>query len=117
MMNFQTDKNNRTMNFKNFTIKSQEAMQQAQKIAMSKQHQAIENVHLLQAILEVDENVTPFILKKTGANLEMLKQALERIVNSYPSVSGGDQYLSRKANESLNHANSYLKEFGDEYVS
>lgn len=105
------------MNFKNFTIKSQEAVQQAQQIAMSKQHQAIENGHLLQAILEVDENVTPFILKKTGANLEMLKQALERIVNSYPSVSGGDQYLSRKANESLNHANSYLKEFGDEYVS
>ncbi|MAC94521.1 MAG: ATP-dependent chaperone ClpB [Flavobacteriales bacterium] len=105
------------MNFKNFTIKSQEAVQQAQQIAMSKQHQAIENAHLLQAILEVDENVTPFILKKTGANLEMLKQALERIVNSYPSVSGGDQYLSRKANESLNHANSYLKEFGDEYVS
>lgn len=105
------------MNFKNFTIKSQEAVQQAQQIAMSKQHQAIENAHLLQAILEVDENVTPFILKKTGANLEMLKQALERIVNSYPSVSGGDQFLSRKANESLNHANSYLKEFGDEYVS
>src|SRR5690554_1039949 len=105
------------MNFKNFTIKSQEAVQQAQQIAMSKQHQAIENGHLLQAILEVDENVTPFILKKTGANLEMLRQALERIVNSYPSVSGGDQYLSRKANESLNHANSYLKEFGDEYVS
>lgn len=105
------------MNFKNFTIKSQEAVQQAQQIAMSKQHQAIENGHLLQAILEVDENVTPFILKKTGANFDMLKQALERIVNSYPSVSGGDQYLSRKANESLNHANSYLKEFGDEYVS
>jgi len=105
------------MNFKNFTIKSQEAVQQAQQIAMSKQHQAIENGHLLQAILEVDENVTPFILKKTGANLEMLMQALERIVNSYPSVSGGDQYLSRKTNESLNYANSYLKEFGDEYVS
>lgn len=105
------------MNFKNFTIKSQEAVQQAQQIAMSKQNQAIENGHLLQAILEVDENVTPFILKKTGVNFDMLKQALERIVDSYPSVSGGDQYLSKKANESMNHASNYLKEFGDEYVS
>lgn len=105
------------MNFKNFTIKSQEAVQQAQQIAMSKQNQAIENGHILQAILEVDENVTPFILKKTGVNFEMLKQALDRIVHSYPSVSGGDQYLSKKANETLNHANNYLKEFGDEYVS
>jgi ATP-dependent Clp protease ATP-binding subunit ClpB len=105
------------MNLKNFTIKSQEAVQQAQQIAMSKQNQAIENGHLLQAIFEVDENVTPFILKKTGVNFEMLKQALNRIVNSYPTVSGGDQYLSKKGNESINHANNYLKEFGDEYVS
>ena len=105
------------MNFKNYTIKAQEAVQQAQQNAMSSNHQAIENGHLLKAILEVDENVTPFILKKLGVNIDNLKQALGRIISSYLTVSGGDQYLSKKANESLNHATKYLKEFEDEYVS
>lgn len=105
------------MNFKNYTIKAQEAVQQAQQTAMSNNHQAIENGHLMKAILEVDENVTPFILKKLGVNITNLKQALDRIVSTYPTVSGGDQYLSKKANESLNHSTKYLKEFEDEYVS
>lgn len=105
------------MNFKNYTIKSQEAVQQAQQLAMSSQHQAIENGHLLKAILEVDENVTPFLMKKLGVNLPMLKQALDRIIGSYPSVTGGDQYLSKKANESLAQASNFLKEFGDEFIS
>lgn len=105
------------MNFKNYTIKSQEAVQQAQQLAMSKKHQAIENGHLLLAILEVDENATPFLLKKLGVNVDIIRQAIDRIVEAYPTVSEGDQYLSKKANESLNHANSYLKEFKDEYVS
>ncbi|MEQ8910196.1 MAG: ATP-dependent chaperone ClpB [Vicingaceae bacterium] len=105
------------MNLKNFTIKSQEAVQQAQQIAMSKQHQAIENGHLLQAILEVDENVSPFLLKKLGVNLEIIKKAIQRIVDAYPTVSGGDQYLSKKAGESINQANQYLKKLSDEYVS
>src|SRR5690554_2569355 len=105
------------MNFKNFTIKSQEAVQHAQQLAMEKNHQAIENGHLLQAIFDVDENVSPFILKKVGLNFDMIKKALASIINSYPSVSGGDQYLSKKANESLMNARSYLKEFEDEYVA
>jgi len=105
------------MNFKNFTIKSQEAIQQAQQIAMGKQHQAIENGHLLKAIFEVDENVTPFIFKKLGSQFENTKKALDRIVDQYPNVSGGDQYLSKKASESLKHANNYLKTFKDEFVS
>jgi ATP-dependent Clp protease ATP-binding subunit ClpB len=105
------------MNFKNYTIKSQEAVQQAQQLAMSKEHQAIENGHLLKGIMQVDENVTPFIMKKLGVNLSMLTQALDRIVDSYPKVSGGELYLSKAANESLNKANNYLKDFGDEYVS
>lgn len=105
------------MNFKNYTIKSQEAVHQAQQLAMSKEHQAIENGHLLQGIMQVDKNVTPFIMKKLGVNLSMLNQALERIVGSYPKVSGGEIYLSKGANESLNKATNYLKEFGDEYVS
>ncbi len=105
------------MNFKNYTIKSQEVVQNAQQLAMQKQHQAIENGHLMQAIFEVDENVTPFILKKLGVNSDIVRKAVETIVNSYPTVSGGDQYLSKKANESLLNASNYLKEFNDEYVS
>tara|TARA_R110002096_G_scaffold169779_7_gene341559 strand:+ start:1861 stop:4485 length:2625 start_codon:yes stop_codon:yes gene_type:complete len=105
------------MNFKNYTIKSQEAVQQAQQLAMNKQHQAIENGHLLQAIFEVDENATPFLLKKMGLNPSIIQQANARILDTYATVSGGDQYLSKKATESLNHATNYLKELKDEYVS
>jgi len=105
------------MNFKNYTIKSQEAIQQAQQLAMSHKHQAIENGHLLKAIFELDENATPFLLKKMGLQSEVIKNAAERIMESYPTVSGGDQYLSKKAGESLNHANQFLKQLKDEYVS
>lgn len=105
------------MNIKNYTIKSQEAIQLAQQIAMRKKHQAIENGHLLQAIIEVDENVTPFLLKKLGVNIEIIKKTLSRMLESYPSVNGGEQYLSKKAAESLNYANQSLKKFDDEFVS
>ena len=105
------------MNFDNYTIKSQEAIQKAQQIATASTHQSIENGHLLKGILEVDENVTPFILKKLGVNINIFKQALDKIIESYPKVSGGNQYLSQNANNALNKANSYLKEFGDEYVT
>ena len=105
------------MNFDNYTIKSQEAIQKAQQIATASTHQSIETGHLLKAILEVDENVTPFILKKLGVNIKIFKQALDKIIESYPKVSGGNQYLSQNANNALNKATSYLKEFGDEYVT
>ena len=105
------------MNFDNYTIKSQEAIQKAQQIATASTHQSIETGHLLKGILEVDENVTPFILKKLGVNVNIFKQTLDKIIESYPKVSGGNQYLSQNANNALNKANSYLKEFGDEYVT
>ena len=105
------------MNFDKFTIKSQEAIQQAQQIAMSSSNQSIETGHILKGMLEVDENVTPFILKKLGVNVPIFKQALDKIVESYPKVTGGNQYLSNQANSTLSKATSYLKEFGDEYVS
>ncbi|MGB0882152.1 MAG: ATP-dependent chaperone ClpB [Vicingaceae bacterium] len=105
------------MNLNNFTIKSQEAVQQAQQIATEMQQQSIETGHLLKGILEVDENVTPFILQKLGVNLNMFKQTLDKIVESYPKVSGGNQYLSQNANKALQKASSLLKEFKDEYVS
>ena len=105
------------MNFTNFTIKSQEAVQQAQQVALGMEHQSIETGHLLKGILEVDENVAPFILKKLGVNISIFKQALDKIIDSYPKVSGGNQYLSQNANKVLQKATSFIKEFGDEYVS
>src|SRR5665811_1485260 len=105
------------MNLNNFTIKSQEAVQQAQQIATGLGNQSIETGHLLKGILEVDENVTPFILQKLGVNINIFKQALEKIVESYSKVTGGDQFLSQNANKALQKASSLLKEFKDEFVS
>ncbi len=105
------------MNMNNLTIKSQEAIQKAQQAVMENGQQAIEAGHLFWGILEVDENVAPFIFKKLGANYNAIKQAAEAIVQSYPKVSGGTPYLSRTATEILQRANGYLKEFGDEYVA
>ena len=105
------------MNLNQFTIKSQEAIQKAQEIASVNEHQAIESIHLLKGILTVDENVTPFLLKKLNVDVDVLKKAVDRIIESLPKVSGGEQYLSRDANEVLQRAPRYLKEFGDEFVS
>jgi len=105
------------MNLNNFTIKSQEAIQQAVQLATVNGQQAIENSHILKGILEVDENVTPFILKKLNVNTNMFTVALDKILESYPKVSGGQPYLSSNANQAIAKASTYLKEFGDEYVS
>ena len=105
------------MDFQKFTIKTQEAVQQAQNIAEAKGHQSIETGHLLQGILEVDQEVIPYILKKLNINQWMLQAALGRIVEAYPKVSGGQVYLSPAANRVFQSAIGTLKEFGDEYVS
>lgn len=105
------------MNLNNFTIKSQEAIQQAIQLATVNGQQAIENGHILKGILEVDENVTPFILKKLNVNTTMFTNALNKILESYPKVSGGQPFLSSNANQAISKASTYLKEFGDEYVS
>ncbi|KJJ39518.1 ATP-dependent chaperone ClpB [Aequorivita vladivostokensis] len=105
------------MNFNNFTIKSQEAIQQAQQIAQGYGHQQIENEHLLKAIFDVDENVAPFILKKLNVNLVTLKQILDKQLESFPKVSGGDIMLSREANKTVIEASNIAKKMGDEYVS
>jgi ATP-dependent Clp protease ATP-binding subunit ClpB len=76
------------MNLNNFTIKSQEAIQQAQQIAQSFGHQQIENEHIFKAIFEVDENVLPFILKKLNVNVNILEQALDKQLESFSKVSG-----------------------------
>jgi ATP-dependent Clp protease ATP-binding subunit ClpB len=105
------------MNFEKFTIKSQEAISKAQQVAMGFGQQSIENAHLLKAMLEVDENVMPFLLKKLNVNVNVFSQALDRIVEGYPKVEGGQLSLSREANATLQKAMNMLKEFGDEYVS
>src|SRR6218665_2526450 len=105
------------MNLNNFTIKSQEAVQQAVQIATVNGQQAIENGHILKGIMDADDNVTPFILKKLNVNVPMFQQALDKIVESYPKVAGAQPYLSNAANQAISKASTYLKEFGDEYVS
>ena len=105
------------MNFNNYTIKSQEALQQAQQLAQSLGHQQIENEHLFKAILEVDENVVPFILKKLNVNLGMLNQILDKELERFPKVSGGDIMLSSEAGKTVNEASIIAKKMEDEFVS
>ena len=106
------------MDTKNFTIKSQEAIQKAQELAMIGQQQAIETGHILKALLIVDEEVISYALKKVNANTQRIEQALEGILQSYPKVSGaGSQYLSNAGQLTLIKANTYLKEFEDEFVT
>ena len=105
------------MNFNNFTIKSQEAIQQAQQIAQGFDHQQIENEHILKAIFEVDENVTPFILKKLNVNVALLQQVLDKQLESFSKVEGGDIMLSREAGKTVNEASIVAKKMNDEYVS
>ncbi len=105
------------MHFDRLTIKSQEAVQQAQEIAMGYNHQAIENGHLLKGILGVDDHVTPYLLKKNNIPTGRLQQALDHIIASYPRVDGGEPYLAESAKKTLRSAMAKLKEFGDEYIS
>ncbi|MCL4116689.1 UNVERIFIED_CONTAM: hypothetical protein GTU68_028718, partial [Idotea baltica] len=105
------------MNFNNYTIKSQEAIQQAQQLAQSLAHQQIENEHIIKAIFEVDENVLPFVLKKLNVNVEVLKLALDKQLESFSKVSGTDLMISRDASKSLNEASIIAKKMNDEFVS
>ena len=105
------------MNFNNFTIKSQEAVQQAIQLVQSRGQQVIEPEHLLAGVLKVGENVTNFIFQKLGMNGQQVTMVLDRQIASLPKVSGGEPYLSRGANEVLQKAVEYSKELGDEYVS
>ena len=105
------------MNFNNFTIKSQEAVQEAVNLVQSRGQQAIEPEHLMAGVLKVGENVTNFIFQKLGINGQQLETVLDRQIASLPKVSGGEPYLSRDANEVLQKAVDYSKQMGDEYVS
>ncbi|HRZ33062.1 MAG TPA: AAA family ATPase, partial [Flavobacterium sp.] len=105
------------MNLKNLTIKSQEALQQAQQIAQGYGQQQLENEHIFKGILEVDENVAPFILKKMNVNVNLFSQILDSTIQSFPKVSGGEIMLSREAGTMLNEASMIAKKMNDEYVS
>ena len=105
------------MNFNNFTIKSQEAVQQAVNLVQSRGQQAIEPEHLLAGVLKVGENVTNFIFQKLGVNGQQMETVLDKQTASLPKVSGGEPYLSRDANEVLQKAVEFSKSLGDEYVS
>lgn len=105
------------MNFNNFTIKSQEAVQEAVNLTQARGQQAIEPVHLLAGVLKVGENVTNFIFQKLGMNDHQIALVIDRQMESLPKVSGGEPYLSRESNEVLQKAVQYSKEMGDEFVS
>lgn len=105
------------MNFNNFTIKSQEAIQHAQQIAQGLGHQQIENEHIFKAMSEVEENVLPFILKKLNVNIALLDQILEKELERFPKVSGGEIMVSREAGKTLTEAGIIAKKMEDEYVS
>lgn len=105
------------MNFNNYTIKSQEAIQKSVEIASGNQQQMIEPAHLMKAILLSDENVVSFILKKLAINRLLLDERLDEIIATYPRVSGQQPYLSNDMNRILQKATNFLKDFGDEYIA
>ena len=105
------------MNFNNFTIKSQEAVNKAIEIANSKNQQSIEPAHILKGLLSEAENIITFLLKKLNVNIATLQTILDKQIDSYPKVSGGQPFLSPNTNKALLDAGNYLKEFGDDYIS
>jgi ATP-dependent Clp protease ATP-binding subunit ClpB len=106
------------MNLNNFTIKSQEAIHKAQELSFGNQNAQIETSHLLKGLLLVDENVVQFLLKKIGVNTSQLETRLDELLGKLPKVSNAQQqYLSNEANQVLLKAQSYLKEFKDDFVS
>ncbi len=110
-------KENTIMNLNQFTIKSQEAVQEALQIATSEQTQAVEPLHLLMGAFVVDEHTLPYLLQKLNANVHTLKQQLTQKISALPKVSGGNPYLTSASNNVLLKAVSYTKEFGDEFAS
>ena len=105
------------MNQNNLTIKSQEALQASQQIAQSNGQQSIEPAHLLKGILEVDENVIPFIFKKNNIKIDKLIDELNILISSYPKVDGGEVYLSQETNKIFQQSTAIAKDMKDEFVS
>ena len=105
------------MNLNNFTIKGKDTINQAAQTALAMSNQAIETGHLLKALFQTAENITSFLFQKLGANTPMLLKALDKILESYPKVTGGQPYLSNTSNAALQKAISHASKMGDQYVS
>lgn len=105
------------MDINKLTIKTQEIISTAQQIAMNTGNQSIDTGHVLKAILNNDKDVTPYLLNDLNVNIQVLEMALDKIIESYPKVSGGQIYMSNNMNTVLNTAFNELKQFGDDYVS
>src|SRR3990172_12067117 len=105
------------MNFNNYTIRSQEAVQQAFMLARDRQHQAVETGHLLKALLGSEDGVAMHLLGKNGVNTGDVDRVLERVLDSYPKVTGGEQYLSSNTNKALQKALEFSKSMNDQFIS
>ncbi|MBK9338941.1 MAG: ATP-dependent chaperone ClpB [Lewinellaceae bacterium] len=106
------------MTYDNFTIKAQEAILQAQQIAAGYEQQSVDTAHLLKGMLQADDSVTDFLLKKAGVNMPRFEQDLDKIIWETPKVQGADkQYLTNEANKAIAAAKTLLKDYGDEYIS
>ena len=105
------------MNFDNFTIKAQEAVNHSVKMAEGNNQQAIETGHLLKGLMVNAESVIGFLLKKLGVNIPIFTAALDKIIQSYPKVTGGENYLSSASNSAIQRATSISQKMGDQYVS
>ena len=105
------------MNYNNFTIKAQEALQKAITLAQSANQQIIEPTHLLKALMVIDENITSFLFQKLAVNARNLELALNKEIESYPKVSGGEPMLSRESNAVMQKAADFASKMGDQYVS
>ncbi|HPR59971.1 MAG TPA: Clp protease N-terminal domain-containing protein, partial [Prolixibacteraceae bacterium] len=105
------------MNLNNFTIKGRDTLNQAAQIAASYGQQAIETGHILKALQQIAENVSQYIFNKLGVNIQSLNMALDKVIESYPKVSGGQPYLSNASNVAVQKAIKYASEMSDQYVS
>ena len=105
------------MNLNNFTIKAQESVQQAFNIAASKGQQAVECAHLLLGVISQAENIIEWLFGKLSVSSAKASRDIERIVDSYPRVSGGESYLSSGAAEALRKANDHASNMNDKIVS
>ena len=106
------------MTYDNFTIKAQEAILQAQQLAAGYEQQSVDTSHLLKGMLQVDDSITDFLLKKAGVNVPRFTEELDKLIWETPKVQGADkQYLTNEANKAVAAAKTLLKDFGDEYIS
>ncbi len=105
------------MNLNKFTIKAQEVVQQSQQLAFDEKNPAIESAHILKSLLNNDEDVIPYLLKKSEANVNLIQSRLNDIIKKYPRTEGGDIYLSNSASQALMRAQSVIREYKDEFVS